>query len=222
MNKSTPLSQLPSTLQGTNPNQNTFVTDQQKQIITQQQQAINSISMPQNTQLPQDIINDDDATIQEVLNHISSQSQGQSQSQMQGQSQPLQGQFQGNIQQSQANIGLPHQGSGMLSSNDIGFGTAGYDNMLLQNMLNQMPSQQLPHVNTNAVHSSTIDMFMNVFADDIKLALLVLVMVIVVNFVPITTLLGRYIAIEKIPYHDILLKAILVAVLVVMLKRFIV
>lgn len=213
MSKSTPLSQLPSSLQGSHQNQNTFVNDHQKQMITQQQQAVNSISMPQNTQLPQDIINDDDATIQEVLNHISQQSGGQQAQQTipQNMVQPL-----------QQNIAQEPQGM------------SAYDNMMLQNImaggsafgLDDIPHNQKTHgltgVNTNALHSSNLNMFMNVFADDIKLAILVLVLVVAVNFVQIGSILGKYIAIEKIPYHDILLKAILVAVLVVIFKRVII
>jgi hypothetical protein len=77
MNKSTPISQLPSAMQA----QNTFVNDQQKQMIQNAQQAIQNINLPQNTQIQQDIVNDDDATIQEVLNHINS-SQHQQQQQV--------------------------------------------------------------------------------------------------------------------------------------------
>ena len=65
MNKSTPLSQLPST-----PSQGNFVNDQQRQMITQAQQAIQTSTFPQNTQISSDIVNDDDPTIQEVLNQF--------------------------------------------------------------------------------------------------------------------------------------------------------
>lgn len=208
MNKSTPLSQLPNAMQ----QQTSFVSDQQKQMITNAQQAINNISMPQNTQIPNDIINDDDATIQEVLNHINlSQSQQQPQLPQQQQVQqqmPIHKQMDMNQYMSQQ-MQQPYDIDAALSNQ-----------MAMQNLMQQMPQQPQSAM---AVHTgSSIEMFFHMFGDDLKLAILILTMIILVHFIPIGSILGRYIAIDKIPYHDILLKALLASILVVLTKKLVV
>jgi hypothetical protein len=196
MNKSTPISQLPSVMQA----QNTFVNDQQKQMITSAQQAIQNINLPQNTQIQQDITNDDDATIQEVLNHINSSQQQQ---------------------QQQVHQSPPPQHMNMMHDIQPQYQSPQMDQqMMIQNLMNQM---QQPN-NSLSVGSSVsnIDMFFHMFADDIKIALLILTLFILVNFIPVGSILGRYIAVDKIPYHDIILKGVLCAVMFVLTKKFVV
>ncbi len=209
MNKSTPLSQLPNAMQ----QQTSFVSDQQKQMITNAQQAINNISMPQNTQIPSDIINDDDATIQEVLNHINL---SQSQQPQMPQQQPQQVQQQQIPLQKQMPMDMNQYMSQQIQQPyDI---DALNNQMVMQNLMQQMPQQQ-----TIAAHTgSSIEMFFHMFGDDLKLAILILTMIVLVHFIPIGSILGRYIAIDKIPYHDILLKALLASILVVLTKKLVV
>jgi hypothetical protein len=89
------------------------------------------------------------------------------------------------------------------------------DQLLMQNML---PQPTAPMHSSSQSHS--FDMFMNFFAEDIKLALLVLVVVIASHFIPISAVLGRYIALDKIPYHDVLLRSVLAAVIVIVIRKF--
>lgn len=181
MNKSTPLSQLP----GAAPQmiQQPFLNEQHKQMVNNAQAAIQNVSLPQNTQISADIANDDDATIQEVLNQINSSGSSIPQSA------PTQ-EYIPNIQQQ-------------------------YQQPLQQQL--QYPT--LLEQPIKPITNNSIDVLLNVFADDIKIAILVMVAFVVVNFIPITSILGRYVAIEKIPYHDILLKAMLAATIVLIIKR---
>lgn len=197
MNKSTPISQLPSAMQS----QNTFVNDQQKQMIQNAQQAIQNINLPQNTQIQQDMINDDDATIQEVLNHINS---SQQQQQVHHAPPPT----------THTHIPTHVMQQEMPSSNYQQMD----QQMMLQNLLmNQAQQPSLSHQGG----ISNIDMFFHMFADDIKIALLILTLFILTNFIPVGSILGRYIAVDKIPYHDVILKGLLCAVLFILTKKFV-
>ena len=57
------------------------------------------------------------------------------------------------------------------------------------------------------------------FSEDLKLMAIVFFVVFAVHFVPLEAIVGKYIAIERIPYHDKLLRAIVIAVLVVVVKN---
>lgn len=224
MNKSTPINQLPNAMQQTN----TFVNDQQKQMITNAQQAINNIAMPQNTQMPQDIVNDDDATIQEVLNQINSSSSHQqappsmqhmAQMQQVPQQMPPTQPSVPSQQLPQSILDISSMGAS-LSSRDMGYGSQqAMDSYMMQNIINQAQTGGAPVGPIMPQSSSTIDIFVHMFADDIKLALLVFIVAVTAHFIPLGSLLGRYIALDKIPYHDLLLKALVVAVLVILLKK---
>jgi len=218
MNKSTPLSQLPTAIQ----NQNAFVNDQQKQIITNAQQAINNINMPQNTQIPTDLVNDDDTTIQEVLNHINSGHASQSnQAGHAGQA--------GQTGHAGQVLSPPHQMSMSpspplpLELQNQMYMQSQIDQSMLQNILNQhqLMNPPPPSISTPTYHHDTIGMFLHIFGDDMKLAVLVLSAFIVVHFLPLGNIIGKYIALDKIPYHDILLKALLATVVVILFKKMI-
>ena len=198
MNKSTPLSQLPNASQ----QQNNFVNDQQKQMITSAQTAIQNIQMPQNTQIPPEIMNDDDVTIQEVLNQINSQKSNGSPPPSQTISAPA----------SQPSQMPPMFEQFQMNNNDYFSPPPSMMGMSMPSMP-PMPSMPSP--------SHNVDMFVNFFADDIRLAGLILSVYISVNFIPIGALLGKYFAIDKIPYHDILLKGLLCATIVVFAKKMI-
>ena len=200
MNKSTPLSQLP------NASQNSFVNEQQKLMITQAQQAIQNSTFPQNTQLSQDITNDDDPTIQEVLNQFNNnnnneqvqllaQAQAQAQAQLQAQAQMVQLQSQAAHEQ----------------ANQI------YSQMQAQA---QAQNNIIPQIIPPS--STILGSYITNFTNDIKIIIAIFVLYIVIEFLPIETVLGKYIAIDKIPYHKILLRAILFAGLFILLKNFII
>lgn len=200
MNKSTPISQLSS---GNTP-VNMFITDQQKNMVANQQAAVGTMSLPQNTQ-GNDMLAEDESTIQEVLNSINASQTMQPSNQLPQQQQVQQPQFQNTIPQSQPTMDQ-------------------IDALMMQNMMQNINSNNfgmpsaVPLANFQN-SSNSVEMFVNMFADDIKLAVMVGVVFIAVNFVPITSFLGKYVNIEKIPYHDIILKAVLAAVVVIAIKK---
>ena len=198
MNKSTPISQLPNT-------QN-FVNDQQRSMVTQAQQAIQSSTFPQNTQLSPDITNDDDPTIQEVLNQFNNNDQAQllAQAQAQAQAQLLA------QAQAQAQMQMQAQAQAQDQANQL------YSQMQAQA---QVQSNIIPQIIPPS--STILGGYITNFTNDIKLVIAIFVLYIVIEFLPIESVLGKYIAIDKIPYHKILLRAVLFAGLFILLKKFI-
>lgn len=192
MQKSTPLSQLPST---------------QSVNITQDSSA-------------DALLADDDNTIQEVLNQINMQG-------MESMSQQQQPTYAPPPPPMQQQPTLPQpQMTSMASA------TANYP------YIDQPTSQQLPpqidlmsayksspypgqqDMNPSLSNNNTIDMFVRMFASDAKLAILVFGAVVAVHFIPASTIIGNYIAIDKIPYHDIIIKALLCVVIVLFVGKF--
>lgn len=207
MNKSTPLSQLPTNPSG----QGNFVNDQQRQMITQAQQAIQNSTFPQNTQISPDLANDDDPTIQEVLNQFSAPPQQDSQNSninylhQQQMQQQMQQQLQQQMQQQQLLAQLQSQPRTERFQQQI--------DSILPQLQSQPPSASLSNV--------VVGSYLSNFTDDIKLVTLVFVIVIVVHFVPIEGIIGRYFAIDKIPYHQVLLRAVLAALIFMFLRKMI-
>jgi hypothetical protein len=215
MNKSTPLNQLPSAASSTS-----FINEQQKQIITNAQAAIQNMNLPQNTQASSDIMNDEDPTIQELLNQINTPQGNHNIHNLQNPNNSIPNH---NMQNSHGQGTIPPN---ILSQMAMQQNIQGFQNDYPGDNYNQQYNvPYLPTLqNTNILHQQPtqqggVELFMNFFGDDIKIALIVLVVVIIVNFVPISGILGRYIAIDKIPYHDILLKGILAALLVIIIKK---
>jgi hypothetical protein len=58
------------------------------------------------------------------------------------------------------------------------------------------------------------------FADDLKLGGLVFTVAVLVHFIPIDKYVSKYFNVQNIPYHDVILRAILIALIVVLLKKF--
>ena len=224
MNKSTPLNQLPN-----NPMMQTaFVNEQQRQMVTNAQQAVGSIQMPQNSQMQPDIT-DDDAEIQEALNDVHAQlqqppprppsmmapatyiTQPQQPPQQQEyfyQQQPQQPPQYYPAQQQLPNIPIENQA----------------DLMFMQGMNAPPPPQAVAPPPAVPVSKQTSNMLMDIvtrFADDVKLAAIVAVVVFAVRFIPISAVLGKYIALDRIPYSNIILQAVIAATFVVLLKNII-
>jgi hypothetical protein len=200
MNKSTPINQLP--LQQ-NP-QNLFVNDQQRQIITQAQQAINNSTMPQNTQLSNEIISDDDNAIQDMLNNLNSSSQQPDLQYIQQQQQ---------LQQQQDEYLARISAMNNLNINQFAASPASqvYSNNLLL--------QQQQHVPKTT--EGFVNQFTQLLTDDFKLAGIVFLVVIVVQFIPFHKYISKYIAIDKIPYHDVIFKGIMASLLVIIVNKLI-
>lgn len=218
MSKSTPLSQLPSANQPPR-----FVSDQQRQFITQAQQAIGNSHMPQNTQASSDIANDDDIVVQDILNQINATTSSNEQSQQEPQMQQSQYSEQINvnpllIQQLAAAQGPPppqypqqFMGPPQLMGGNIP------PHILYQLTGGGGFPQDMPIQQTNGVIDYRTFMFY--FADDLKLAALVFIVTVIVHFIPLEKFIGRYITIDKIPYHQVLFRAIMAAIIVVILKK---
>jgi len=92
------------------------------------------------------------------------------------------------------------------------------------------PIQQPPLNNTDillanlaqrqaAMENISLRHYVTVFASDIKLATLVFFVVIAVHFIPFEAYLSKYIALDKIPYHDIVVKALIIAGAVIVIKK---
>ncbi len=146
-------------------------------------------------------ITEDDATIQDMLNNLSQETQPQqptAQQQLQffQQQQQLASQY----QQPQSQQYMPQQ-----------------DELLRLAALNNLINQQPPA-------SSTFQLakLQNLFAGELKLAGLIFAVVLIVHFIPFHQYIGKYFAIEKIPYHDILLRAMFAAFLVIIVKKLVV
>jgi Fe2+ transport system protein B len=225
MNKSTPLSQLPP---------HSFVNDQQRNMVMQAQNAIGSLPMPQNTQqttMPpaqsNDTNNDDDATIQEVLNQIHgnmTDTDNIAMPEIDGGNvvkhpmMPPQLMTQNNqhaqyIQQQPSHMQmLDNQQQQLQQLQQL----QGLQQIQQLQQLQQL-QQQVQSETDNDTHSFTS--FMKSIAEDIKFGAFVFVLFIAVHFVPVDKLLTRYFALEKIPHYDIVLKALVAFVVVVILRK---
>lgn len=196
MNKSTPLSQLPSNSSSAG----NFINDQQRQMFTQAQAAIQTSTFPQNTSTTGDALplTDDDPSVQEMLNHFNTA--------------PPQ-----SLSQQQQN--LPD--INMLQQQQM------YAQLLAAQQQSQMAQQDGPVGSIGSVNNSTephqgfFDDFMGNITDNLKLVILVFSIYIVVHFVPIEAVVGKYFAIDKIPYHGLFLKALLAATLFMFIKKFV-
>jgi len=210
MNKSTPIAQLPSN--NNNMQTQNFVTDQQRQYINQAQNAISNSHMPQNTQLSADIINDDDVVVQDILNQINAATDSSNQNEVNNQQMQQQMMIQQMAQQQ--NIAQPQQINNGYQSGP----SQSQQAMLLAQMGGYGGGNPYDNIIQNVPPTEFKDYLVH-FADDLKLASLVFFIVIIVHFIPLDKLLSRYFAIDKLPYHEILLRAIMAALFVIIIKK---
>lgn len=92
----------------------------------------------------------------------------------------------------------------------------------------QMPMPQYPTMPAAPIISNpavtpqtpgSVQLFLNMFGEDLKLAGLVATAVIIAHFLPVGRIIGQYIAIDRVPYHDMILKALLAAGIVILAKN---
>lgn len=204
MNKSTPISQLPMTA----PGNGNFVSEQQKQMVAQAQQAISSMSLPQSSHNVE-VAAEDDLTIQEVLNQINNTSA------------PPQ-----YIPPEQPTVQPPSPQPTYTQQyiQQVPFQTVSSPSVDLQSIYNLLQQQNQPQAmpvaeNVTSVSGNVFEQFINMFADDIKLGVIIMATYAIVQFAPISKVLGNYIAIEKIPYHSIVINSILIALVVIFTRR---
>lgn len=229
MNKSTPLNQLP-----TLGHHGQFVNEQQKQMVMQAQSAVGSLPIPQNTQISNDATNDDDATIQEVLNQINGGNGGAVDEEMMSQHQQMlqeqayhahQAQLAQQAQQAQHAMqqqAMRQQQQLMMQSAPQSAPQPTFDPY----QAGQFPPQPQPLAEGSSQaqsqfeqHDGSIFSFITGIAEDVKFAAFIFILFIVVHFIPIDKFLMRYFALDKIPYYDIVLKALVAFVVVVLLRK---
>jgi hypothetical protein len=224
MNKSTPLNQLPSI-----GNQNVFVNDQQRQMVMQAQSAVNAIPIPQNTQISVDGGNEDDVTIQEVLNQING-GQGNGGDETMN--------MMNQMMNMDANIPAPQSKQPMMTPQIMTPQVAPQmfpkpmvqappqpqmDPYTQTQYMGQYPPQPQPIIDPLQNHGDgSLLGFITTIAEDVKFASFVFILFIIVHFIPLDKFLMKYFALDKIPYYDVILKAVMAFVAVIMFKKFLV
>lgn len=223
MNKSTPLNQLPNV-----GGQNVFVNEQQRQMVMQAQNAVGAIPIPQNTQLSVDGGNEDDATIQEVLNQIHNGGTGGMSAddinlvnQMMNTETPTP---QTKQPMMTPQIMLPQVTPQMMPQPLVQAPpTPQFDPYTQSHFVGQLPPQpqQIVDPLQNQTDGSVLG-FLTTIAADVKLASFVFVLFVIVHFIPLDKFLMKYFALDKIPYYDVILKAVMAFVAVIIFKKFLV
>lgn len=235
MNKSTPINQIPAI-----PNQQPFLNESQRQIVTGAQKAVGNMAIPQNTQ-SMEMANDEEMEIQEALNDINMQINGPPPAAPPPQP-PM---MQPAVSAAAVNAGMPQIRPPPTPEEEMYMRGAMY---VPPNIQQQMQSQQhimQPQMVSNEHFTmqnqqamgapwqqqqqeempqqpATFNQILTKFADDVKLAILIVVVVILVHFIPFASFIGKYFAIEKIPYHNIIIIAFVSAVLIILLKNLII
>jgi hypothetical protein len=218
MNKSTPLNQLPSINA-----QHGFVNDQQRQMVMQAQHAVNALPMPQNTQHSVDATTEDDATIQEVLNQIHASGNGGNSDEnimnsMMGMDSP--------VPQSKQPMMPPQIMAPQITQQMIpppmvqSPPQPQFDPYSQMQFAGQFPPQPQNIIDPlqNQVDGSVLG-FIGGIAEDVKFGAFIFVLFIVVHFIPIDKFLMKYFALDKIPYYDIILKALLAFIAVILFRK---
>ncbi len=156
---------------------------------------------------PQDIIPaDDDSTIQEVLNQLTGG----------GSSPPP---------PNNANTQPPPQQPPVMinrptppSMPPLDPSTTALLNSLM-NSANAVAPASSPPMQAIDTGNSVMNLVMLALTEDFKLATIVFAIFVAIHFVPITSVLGRYFSLEKIPYSEIVIKGAIVAIAVIFAKK---
>jgi hypothetical protein len=203
MSKSTPLNALPTA--NVNPiAQPTpapgFVNDTQRQMVMQAQQAAQGFQLPQSSN---DVIVDDDATINDVLNQFNGNN-----AQTENHLVPPQLQTQPALLQTQ-----PTQGYNLMETmtNDP---SAMYGN--------QMSGFQQPNINMMESLAQHSNIENNGFLNDpeLKIALYAIGVFFIVSVLPVDTFINRYVALQKVPYSNVLVRALLAGIVIYLLAKY--
>lgn len=160
---------------------------------------------------------DDDATIQEVLNQITGGSGAPTPPHPPPQQQvPIQ-----NVQPIQPpRMQIP---PAMYPSQNMNQ-NAMMDPMQLLQMMQEQPPSIAAGPNTQPSSQQTpqnnvFNILMFALTEDFKLATIIFVAYVVIQFIPITKLLEKYFSLEKIPYSNILIKGAIASVVIVLAKK---
>lgn len=215
MSKSTPLNQLPTSNFPTPPPQQ-LVNEPQRQMIQNAQIAAQNFPIPQNTQMPHDIP-ENDSSIQDILNELNIPHNGGDHNMSPSPPPPtpqlmqMPMQMHNPIDTSQfmnggSNPFLPMDPSIM---NDFASMAGGAGGMFPQNE----PNGELEQVD----HKSKYMAALMSWNSDLKVAVFAVGVFILVSIIPIETYVYNYIALDKIPYSSVVIKAVLAGVILVVL-----
>lgn len=187
MSKSTPLNQLPAT--NTVPS---FVNDQQRTFVSNAQQAAQQFSLPQSAQLSNDVVADDDTTIQEVLNQLNA----------------------GNMNSQDQDPDAAVQESYVSDAPMM------YQQQQQQPMM-MMGAPQLPQKMAMVAPASAASYLPAAILNDrdLKNAIVAMIAFVIVSLLPIERFVYAYISIDKIPYSNLIVKAVLCGVVVYVIKK---
>lgn len=211
MSKSTPINQLPQNIIDDG-----LINDQQRNIVNQAQNAIQNSVMPQNTSGNSDIINDDDATIQEVLNSIESGNTGNTQTQH-------------ITQMSVDDMSGPQldeyrrERFRLENSNNNNINTppppVGGDNSQVQRSIIDNLIMNNPELFSTSGNDSTKWFIFDDLKNDIKSGFVVFFIIIAVQLIPFETYLGKYISREVVVNHKVMIRALVGFILFILIKK---
>jgi hypothetical protein len=152
---------------------------------------INQLPSQQIPQQMPELLNEDDSVIQDVLNNLNSAPQPQQ--------------------------SIPELNQ-QVTQDDL-LRMAALNNMNINQLLQQPQQQYTQQPQLFYPPTNNMAKFNYLFSNEFKLAGIVFMAVIIVHLVPFNNILSKYVALDKIPYHDILVKAILVALAVIIVKK---
>jgi hypothetical protein len=204
-------------------------------MVIQAQNAISQLQMPQNTQQPMEN-DEDDNTIQEVLNQIhtnnSQDTQYQQQLQQLQQMQQMQQLQQMQMQKEsiQQSAQMPPQMMQQATPQQIpqiiqlpsSASQPQFDLMTAIAQANGGGSQPSASVIPDPLeggNDSGLFGIIKSIADDVKFASFIFILFVIVHFIPIDKFLLKYFSIDRIPYYDILLKGLVAFVAVIVFRK---
>lgn len=196
MSKSTLINQIPGGGFANNTNQ--FINEPQRQMVTQAQNAVQNFPMPQ---MQSDVIPENENSIQDMLNELSS----------------------GSVPQMQEQLTMPpppqtppsHQHHPMMSFPQ--------PSMLDSSLLNDMQAAAATGFPGMQHDKQPMSSVQNLVAwnNDIKTVTLAMGLFIVISALPIEKYVGRYVALERIPYSHVLVKAVVFGILLYFTSKFV-
>jgi hypothetical protein len=210
--RSTPINQI---IPQQNAQANSFINDQQRQIVMNAQNAINTMQMPQNTQQPLDVSSlDDDQTIQDVLNQIHTENGATSQSEVHSKLPVMPPQLLTSHVTPQMIPTPVVQATPQVLPSQHDF------NQMTNHFNTSMSQPQQMYIDPLQNHDeSSIFNLMSSVAEDLKIAGLIFILFVIVHFIPVDKLFMKYFALDRIPYYDIILKALMAFIVVIMFRK---
>jgi hypothetical protein len=201
MTKSTPISQLPNNPVLSNMAANSFEGQQR-------QQAIQSFAMPQNTQSSNDTLDENEDIVKDTLQQLGGGMLPPSRPPPSQQQQPPPVMMQP-PQQMQQEIPEFTKADPIEYYNRVPEGIAQQPGMFHESPANTyfQPSQPMPIETFNNEKNALSDLA--TLQGDIKNVVVVMVVYALVAAIPVEHLIYRYIALDKIPYSKIIIKAVL-------------